>query len=433
MIMSIPKNILVIGAGPVGLATSIGFAHVGYEVKCYDIDKNRIQALKSGQCPFFEEGLQLCLTKYINRIHFMDDPAEAFSNPNIILIAVGTPLGRNNEIDMAAFWNVVNSVSENVQGDAILIIKSTVPVGTNKKVQNLFKSIHINNNIAVVSNPEFLSQGTSIEDTIYPSRIVIGCNSQWAKEQIEDLYAKFDCIKIYTTPESAELIKYEANCYLAMRVSFVNDLAVVCDLVGANVVDVIQGISLDKRIGADYFMPGIGYGGSCLPKDTVAFHGQIQKEYGHELELIEATIDINKRQCLYLCRKILAEHKSIKDKRIAVLGLSFKKGTDDIRNSLAIENIRYLSNHGAHICVWDPVSHIKGDEGFSGEIEIASTIEAAVKDADIILITAEWDEIRNTDLTMFNGKSVYDGKNLFVDKDTHSFSYTYIGGNRIKE
>ena len=219
---------------------------------------------------------------------------------------------------------------------------------------------------------------------------------------------------------------------MAMKISFVNDLATICKLIGCDIKAVLRGVTADPRIGNMYFSPGIGYGGSCLTKDTVAFHNQIQKEYGHELELIEATVDINKRQCLYLCRSIVNDFGDLVKKKIAILGVAFKKNTDDVRNSLAIDNIKFLKGNGAHITVWDPYSEQNCRSIFGDSLVYEKSLERAVADSEIVLITTDWDEIADMPLSWLDGKSVYDGKNLFLDRDVSGFDYTYIGGKRCK-
>lgn len=427
------NKILIIGTGPVGLATAIGFAHYGFNVKCYDIDTSRISLLKSGITPFYEEGLQKHLDNYSNKLSFTDNVMEAFKYAKYCFISVGTPIGNSGEIDMYAFWQAVDLVCSHIINDGIIVIKSTVPIGTNRKVKMRLAELGLQHRIDVVSNPEFLAQGTSIIDTINPSRIVIGSNSKEAQIEILRLYENCSCEKILTNPESAEMIKYESNCYLAMRLSFVNDLATTCSLVGADVQTVLRGVSSDIRIGDKYFSPSIGYGGSCFPKDTVAFHNQIQKEYGYELELIEATVDINKRQCLYLCRKIINDFGSIVGKKVAILGVAFKKHTDDVRNSLAIDNIKFLKENGACVTVWDPRAETNCRMIFADTINYEKSLECAIIENDIILIMTDWDDIINMPSHIFNGKSVYDSKNIFINNKTIEFNYTYIGGeNRRK-
>ena len=423
------QKILIIGMGPVGLSTAIGFAHVGVPVVCYDIDKRRIDKLKKGEAPFYEGGLQQYLTQYTASLTFTDSAEVAFQDTNVFFIAVGTPLGKNSSADMSAFWSVIEQIEANIRRDSIIVVKSTVPIGTNEQVIKYFARRNLPYRIEVVSNPEFLAQGTSIDDTLNATRIVIGCNNEESKVAMQKIYDKFSCEKIITTPKSAELIKYAANCYLAMRISYVNDLAVMCGLIGADVQSVLRGVALDPRIGEQYFSPSLGYGGSCFPKDTVCFHNQMQSEYGHELELIEATVDINKRQSLLLCRKIIEDNGDLFNKNICVLGLSFKQGTDDVRNSLSVDNITFLISNGANVTVWDPIAMQNGKDIFGNRITYADNIESAVNQCDIVLIATDWNAIVNAPLCLFKGKHVYDGRNCLLSRiDEIEFEYTYIGG-----
>ncbi|MBD5585701.1 MAG: UDP-glucose/GDP-mannose dehydrogenase family protein [Clostridia bacterium] len=424
------KKILIIGVGPVGLSTAIGFAHAGHELICYDIDKERIDALKNGIAPFYERDLQYTLSMHADKILFTDNLKEAFQDSNIFFICVGTPIGHNNSVDMTAIWNSIDIIAKNVKHDSTIVIKSTVPIGTNKKVVHYIDKLGLKYKIGVVSNPEFLAQGTSIQDTIKATRIVIGCNTPQLRELMLNIYDKFSGEKIVTTPESAELIKYESNCYLAMRVSFVNDLAHVCDLVGADVTSVLKGVTLDPRIGTRYFEPGLGYGGSCFPKDTICFHNQIQSEYGYEQELIEATIDINSRHVLRLCRKMMDNcGGSIMNKKVSVLGMSFKKDTDDVRNSLAVNIVSYLISNGAIVSVWDLKAMENAKKIFQDSVIYANSLDEAIAASDIIFIATDWNEIVDGPLDRFCNKSVYDGRNCFLNrKEEITFNYYYVGG-----
>jgi len=424
------KKILIIGVGPVGLSTAIGFAHAGHELICYDIDKERIDLLQNGIAPFYEKDLQYALSIHKDKIRFTDNLKEAFQDTNVFFICVGTPIGHNNSVDMTAVWSSIDIITKNVKHDSTIVIKSTVPIGTNKKVVHYIDKLGLKYKIDVVSNPEFLAQGTSIQDTIKASRIVIGCNTPQLRELMLSLYDNFSGEKIVTTPESAELIKYESNCYLAMRVSFVNDLAHICDLVGADVMSVLKGVSMDPRIGTHYFSPGLGYGGSCFPKDTICFHNQIQTEYGYELELIEATIDVNKRQPLRLCRKMMANcGDGLKNKKISILGLSFKKDTDDVRDSLAVNIVSYLVSNGSIVTVWDPKAMENAKKIFADKVTYANSLEEAICASNNIFIATDWDEIVNVSLDKFRNKNIYDGRNCYLNRQGEiNFNYYYVGG-----
>lgn len=431
--ISKPKSqnkILVIGLGPVGLSTAIGFAEWGYEVVCYDIDSKRINMLKDRKAPFVDGSLQEYLDANWNKMVFTNNVKEAFKDTNIFFLVVGTPQGTDSAVDMTAYWKAINTISEEAKQGGIIVIKSTVPVGTNTKTVQYLQNKRLGVKLSVVSNPEFLAQGTSIWDVLNPSRIVIGCSEKAQADTISELYSNVVCPKIITTPESAEIIKYESNCYLAMRVSYVNDLAMTCNNANANLEDVLRGVSLDPRIGVEYFKPGFGYGGSCFPKDTVCYHNQIQREFGHELELIQATIDINERQKLFLCREMIADHKDLNGKNILLLGVSFKKGTDEVRNSLSIGIIEFLLGNGANITAWDPVALENCKKIFGNRINYADDFNSCIKQNNIILIGTDWDDIVDISMDLLKRKSVYDGKNCLLPRKNEilDFNYTYIGG-----
>ncbi len=423
------KKITILGVGPVGLATAIGFASKNYKVTCYDISEKIINSFNAGKSPIYETNISDFIEKYKENILFTGNEKEALSNPDFVFLCVGTPCSKSGEVDMSAFWKAVECLLVNLKKDCYVIIKSTVPVGTNQRLTKYLEQCNLDITLKVISNPEFLAQGSSIVDTINASRIVIGAENQADGMAIAQLYSDFEGEKIVTTPASAEIIKYAANCYLAMRLSYINDIANVCEITNANVEDVIRGVGLDTRIGCNYFSPGFGYGGSCFPKDTVAFHTQMQIEYGYELELLQATIDINKRQSYRLSRKIVEDLKDCNIDSVTVLGATFKAGTDDIRNSIAMDNIKFLVNQGYKVCIWDYVAIDKCREVFADQVEYEYSLEKAIEKNEFILIATDWDAIGQLDVNIFNGKRVYDGKNcLLKSKKDIKFKYFYIGG-----
>lgn len=422
------ETITIVGAGCVGLATAIGFASVGLEVTCFDIDEAKIKSLKAGTPTTHEENLRESLTACAKFLHFTSRPEKALSNAEFIFIAVPTPLSEDGKADLSSFWAAVDAIFEHAANDCFIVVKSTVPLGTNAQVRKMARR-NSKFKISVVSNPEFLAQGTSIRDTIQSSRIVVGAADPEDGERVLSLYKKFNSDKLLTTPESAEMIKYASNCYLAMRVSYINDIANLCAAVGADIRDVVKGISLDPRIGGGYLSPGLGYGGSCLPKDTKSFYNQVRSEFQYDLGLMKATIDINDRQSLYLCKKIHEDSQSLSGIDVAVLGLSFKAGTDDVRNSIAVGNINYMIGNGAKVTVWDPVAMNNARMLFGNSVAYAASLEEAVKASQIILIATDWPEITQVDFSILSGKKIYDGKNCLLSrKGQINFQYTFIGG-----
>lgn len=423
-------NVLIMGMGPVGLATALGFAYFGISVECYDIDKQKIQQYINGDLPFYENNLKDFFNTHKTKLHFSNVLSKSMHLADYIFITVGTPLSTisNDGVEMRMFWSAIKDAVKCAKNQSIIVIKSTVPLGTNMRVQNYIKAQKLSKKIYVVSNPEFLAQGTSITDTICASRIVIGVNDPFCKNRMEELYSSFLSTKIYTNPISAELIKYLANSYLAMRISFFNETSNICELTNANIEDVIKGLTLDKRIGSDYCSPSIGYGGSCFPKDTFALLKQMKNGYDHKLPLIEATIDINEKQKIKLCEKIHNDCLN-KNEEIAILGLTFKPGTDDLRHSVAVENVNYLLSYGHRIVVWDPTALSKAYAIWGEKISYSSTLEDIVRRCKYIYITSKWPQIKRLALKKFHGKYVYDGSNcLLGQKEKINFKYVYLGG-----
>ena len=427
------EKIAVIGIGPVGLATALGFAIFGYDVICYDIDKLKIESYKKSYLPFYEKNLKKIFDRAKKHLTFTTSVSDALSNADFIFITVGTPYSdiADNGVEMSAFWNSVQNVINYSKRECLIILKSTVPVGTNSEVVKFIETNTYTANMHVVSNPEFLSQGSSIVDTIKASRIVIGINDNYSKEKMSKLYKNFPGKKIFTDPISAELIKYSANCYLAMRISFFNEIANMCEMTGANVEDVIYGVTHDRRIGDHYCSPSFGYGGSCFPKDTIALYKQFKSRFKYELKLVNATIAINDRQKMKLCEKIHNQCSGKLNEWIAVLGLTFKPNTDDLRYSVALDSINYFLSFGHKVVVWDPVALRIAHKYFKTKIKYCSSLETAILMSKYILISTDWPQIKNIDLSIFNGKKVFDGRNCLLKfKDSIDFEYTFIGGSK---
>lgn len=431
MIDTKDKNckIAVIGVGPVGLATALGFAVKGYKnINCYDINSGRIQQLKNNKSPFFEKDLQNYLLRFAHHLAFSDD-AEIIKNSDVYVVCVGTPSDENGQFNTSMFWQAVANVKEASTTPFILIIKSTVPIGTNVKVKKYFDKNKVHGD--VVSNPEFLAQGSLIRDTLFASRIVIGSSNKQLYRTIANLYKPYQGKFIFTTPESAELAKLASNCYLAMRISYINDIANVCELVGANIKDVQLAMGTDPRIGLNYLSPGAGYGGSCFPKDTNGLWSQLNYEYKYDIKLVKATIEINEKQSLMMCKKILNDFGTLTNLEITLIGLSFKPNTDDVRHSIAVKSIEFLLTKGAKISVWDPYAMNNAKLIFGDSIHYCKNIQEAIKKCKIILILTELEELRCLDLRELLNKNVYDGRNCFVSKKL-PFKYSYIGGSNYK-
>ncbi|WP_087064462.1 UDP-glucose dehydrogenase family protein, partial [Carnobacterium maltaromaticum] len=328
-------KIVIVGTGYVGLVTGVCLAEVGNTVVCLDIDEKKIESMKLGVSPIFEAGLEELMKKnYIeNRITYSTDYEAEYKDAEIVMIAVGTPERSDGSANLDYVRLVSKQIAESVEKDCLVVIKSTVPIGTNDDIekylrQNLKNNVHIE----IASNPEFLAQGTAVRDTLYASRIAIGVESTWAEKRLRKIYEPFKQPIIVTNRRSAEMIKYASNDFLALKISFMNDIANLCEIVGANVEDVAKGMSYDERIGGKFLNAGIGYGGSCFPKDTKALHW-LANDHDYELKTIKAAIEVNEKQKLKLVRKARKRFDNFTGLKIAVLGLTFKPGTDDMREA----------------------------------------------------------------------------------------------------
>ena len=350
-------KVAVAGTGYVGLVAGVCFAEKGQDVICVDIDEKKIKKMEEGICPIYEQDLEGMMRKNYNegRLHYTTDYKLAYKDADFIFIGVGTPERKDGSANLDYVFEVSKQIAETIEKDCIIVIKSTVPIGTNDEIEKFIKeNLKHNVNIEVASNPEFLAQGTAVRDTLNASRIVIGTESKFAEEKLLDLYKNFDAPKVLTNRRSAEMIKYASNDFLALKVSYMNDIANLCEAVGANVEDVAKGMSYDSRIGDKFLKAGCGYGGSCFPKDTKALH-YLAQQGGYELKTVKAAIEVNKNQKLILLKKARNKFKSFKNVNVAILGLTFKPGTDDLREAPSLENIPILLEEGAKIKAYDPI------------------------------------------------------------------------------
>jgi len=411
-------KITVAGTGYVGLVTAVCMAEKGHEVNCIDINKEKIEMLKSGHSPIYENGLEELMQKNKEKLHFTLDSKEAYQNAEVIFIGVGTPEKRDGSANLKYINEVVDQISEIVQQECVVVVKSTVPIGTNDKIEKKLKSK--NTKIDVVSNPEFLAQGTAVHDTLCASRIVIGAENKRAKEIMLKVYEKFDAPFVLTNRRSAEMIKYASNDFLALKISYINEIANLCEEIGANVQDVALGMGYDPRIGSKFLKAGIGYGGSCFPKDTKALHW-LSNLHDHELKTVKAAIEVNEQQKLRLIKKARKKYNSFEGLTIAVLGLTFKPDTDDLREAPSLTNIPIFLEEGAKVKAWDPVGIPNFKKIYPLEIEYCNSIEETIKDADMCFIFTEWSEIVEFDLDKYSELMkravIYDGRNIY-DNET---------------
>lgn len=430
-------NISIIGSGYVGLVTGACFAELGNKVICADNDAKKINSLKRGLIPIYEPGLEelISINTKKKRLKFTSNINEAVRSAEVIFIAVGTPSLGNGEADLTGIENVARNIATHINKYCLIVEKSTVPVETGNWVRHTIET-YIKRKIKfdVASNPEFLREGQAINDFMHPDRIVIGVESKKAKDILVNLYKPLNAPIVITDIKSAELIKHASNSFLATKISFINAISCVCDKVGADVVEVSRGIGLDKRIGEHFLDAGIGYGGSCFPKDVDAFI-HICEKLGYNFHLLKAVREINQQQKIFFLDKIKENLWIIKDKTIGVLGLSFKPNTDDIRNAPSIDIIRALLQEGAKVKVYDPQAQKKA-KGLLNKILFCKDPYDACRGSECLLIVTEWDEFKELDFLkikkLLNRPLIIDGRNIYEPKRMKCLGFTYIGMGRRK-
>lgn len=410
-------KIAVAGTGYVGLVTGVCLAEHGHNVVCVDVDEEKVAKMSKGISPIYEPGLDDLMIKNMERLTFTTDYASAYKDAEVIFIGVGTPEKKDGSANLTYVYKVAEQIAENAENDCIVVIKSTVPIGTNDKVEAFITekakdgiSIHI------ASNPEFLAQGTAVRDTLHASRIVIGAESKYAANILKEVYKDFDAPILVTNRRSAEMIKYASNDFLALKISYVNEIANLCEIVGADINDVTKGMGYDPRIGDKFLNAGIGYGGSCFPKDTKALHW-LANFNDYELKTVKAAIETNDNQKFKIIKKARKYYENLQGKKIAVLGLTFKPGTDDLREAPSLVNIPIFLDEGCEIKAWDPAGVENYKKKYPTEIIYCDSIDEAIKDADLCVIFTEWDEVKKYDITKFEklmrNPIVIDGRNCY--------------------
>ncbi|MFH0791072.1 MAG: UDP-glucose/GDP-mannose dehydrogenase family protein [Candidatus Omnitrophota bacterium] len=430
-------NISIIGSGYVGLVTGACFAELGNQVICSDNDTAKIAGIKKGRLPIYEPGLEelISINTRKKRLKFTSNIKEAVKASEIIFIAVGTPSLDNGEADLTYIENVACDIAKNMDGYRLIVEKSTVPVETGKRVKQTIET-HIKHKIKfdVASNPEFLREGSAIGDFMHPDRIVVGVESKKAKDVLVDLYKPLNAPLVVTDIKSAELIKHASNSYLAVKISFINAIARICDKVGADVVEVARGMGLDKRIGPSFLNAGIGYGGSCFPKDLDAFI-TISDKLGYNFGLLKAVKEINQLQKDFFLEKLKDKLWIIKNKTIGILGLSFKPNTDDIRNAPSLDIIQALLSEGAKIKAYDPSAMEKAKGQLKG-VKFCQHPYSVSKDSDCLLIITEWDEFKELDFLkikrLLKRPLIIDGRNIYDPQVMKRLGFTYVGIGRGK-
>jgi UDPglucose 6-dehydrogenase len=435
-------KIAVAGSGYVGLVAGVCFAETGHQVTCVDIDENKVNLMKAGVSPIYEADLEELMQKnYVSgRIDYTTDYKSAYKDADAIFIGVGTPEQPDGSANLSYIATVARQIAETIEKDCLVVVKSTVPVGTNDKVEQFIKDFLVNDvRVEVASNPEFLAQGTAVQDTLHASRVIIGTNSKWAEDMLMKIYEPFNLPMVSVSRRSAEMVKYASNDFLALKISYMNDIANLCELVGANIQDVAKGMSFDERIGSKFLNAGIGFGGSCLPKDTKALD-YLARQNGYELKTVKAAIDVNREQKTMLYKKACSRLITFNGLKVAVLGLTFKPGTDDLREAPSLENVPLLLEQGAAIYAFDPAGKDNFEKRFpegkngKGNIIYVESVQDAIDGANVCFIFTEWGEVKAVTpedyKNLMKTPLVYDGRNIYGAKEMKKAGVEYYSIGR---
>ena len=429
-------NVSIIGTGFVGVVSAAVYASFGNTVIGLDIDPQKIEKLKQGTVPFFEPGLSELLVEQqqAGNLHFTTDYNEAISNADVIILAVGTPSSSDGQVDLRFVFSASEYLAQFLKKDAIVVVKSTVPPGTLPKVKAIIEEKAGHNQFYLASLPEFLKEGTAVQDTLHPDRVVIGATEPEVFERLSALHAPLNAEIVKLSPESAQMAKYASNAYLANRITFINQIADLCEHNGADIQDVIKAMGFDKRIGHHYWYPGMGYGGSCFPKDVKEL-AAYSRSVGQELNLLNQLNRLNEERIPLLMKKYETAVGGWSGKKVAVLGLSFKPDTDDMREAPAVKVIPILAQAGATVVGYDPKA-VPNTKYFIPEfpnVKYTENIHEALKDVDVVLVLIEWTEIIQYDLSTIRRETpqwVVDTRNQFDAEKVNSLGYTYIGTGR---
>ena len=432
-------HISIIGTGYVGLVTGACFSEFGVVVTCVDKDKKKIEALQQGQVPFYEPGLEELVKRNVKqgRLKFTTNIGKAVEEALVVFIAVGTPPRGDGSADLSYIDNVAREIAESIKSYKVIVTKSTVPVGTGEQIRKTI-SLNLKETIDfdMFSNPEFLREGSAIEDFLRPNRVVLGADSQQAIAIMKDLYRPLYLIEtpfVISNIETAELIKYASNSFLAVKISFINEIACLCEKVGANVTMVARGMGLDGRIGPKFLHAGAGFGGSCFPKDTKALLN-IASSHNIDLGIVDSAIRANEKQIKMMAEKIRLAFDDIKGKTVAILGLAFKPNTDDIREAPAIHIIQDLLHHGANIRTYDPVA-MDNTKATIHDITYCNDAYDACRGADAVVIVTEWNQFRNLDMQKIKDLTenhyFFDLRNIYDPEKMKAWGFMYYSVGRI--
>ena len=429
-------KLVMVGTGYVGLVSGACFAEFGFETVCVDKDKSRIEKIEKGNCPFFEPSMDDLLIKHSQKtklLSFTTSLAEAMQNANIVFITVGTPSRRiEDEADLTAVWDVSHEIAKNIKSYCVIVIKSTVPVGTTKKIQKIIESKISSQNFDVVSNPEFLREGSAINDFMRPDRVVIGTESEKSEKIMRELYRPLKLNEtpiVSTTIETSEVIKYASNSFLATKIGFINQVADLCEAVGANIQDVAKAMGIDKRIGSKFLHAGPGYGGSCFPKDVKAFKATAKK-FNIDFSILDAVNSSNENRPQMIVKKILDTRKFDSNSSIALLGLSFKPNTDDIRDSTSLKIAAILQKNNIKINCYDPVA-MDNALKHNKTLNFFDSVYDACEGVNAIIIGTEWNEFRALNFTKIKEKIkeaiIFDLRNIYRSAELEELGFSYYG------
>lgn len=435
------KSICVIGTGYVGLVTGACFADLGNHVTCVDIDPAKVEMLRRGQMPIYEPGLEEIVVRNhrAGRLNFTTSYAEGLDGAGFVFISVDTPAGVEGDANMNNFRLAAETIAQHLDHEAVIINKSTVPIGTGEWVTQIIQRANGRVSFSVVSNPEFLREGAAVQDFMHPDRVVLGSTDEDAAKRVAELYATFKCPVIITDLATAEMVKYASNAFLATRISFINEIANICDKLGADVKVVSQGMGLDKRIGSAYLDAGLGYGGSCFPKDLKALEWMASFHGAHP-QLLRAVMEINRDQRRTVVHRLRDLLGTLDGRTIGLLGLSFKPGTDDVRDAPALEIARMLQSTGAIVRGYDPAAMERAVKVLPG-LEVCASAYAVADGADALVICTEWNEFKQLDMEKVRGLLRYpvvvDGRNIYDPEQMRRLGFLYYGigraGSRVSD
>ena len=434
-------QIAMIGTGYVGLVSGACFSEFGFNVTCVDKNENKISQLKSNKMPIYEPGLDVLVKKNqdAGRLSFTTDLNRTVADADVVFIAVGTPTRRGDgHADLSYVFDAAEEIAEYISGYTVIVTKSTVPVGTGKKIFKIIRQKRSDLKFDVASNPEFLREGSAINDFMRPDRVVVGVMGEEAKNVLEKIYSPLNLIETpiqFTDLETAELIKYAANAFLAVKISYINQIADLCEKVGADVHDVAKGMGMDKRIGAKFLHPGPGFGGSCFPKDTIALV-KTAEQVGGQISIVKEVVSYNQERKLSMAQRIISQLRTgIKNKKVSILGLAFKPETDDMRDSPALEIISELYSKGANIIAYDPAAMNEAKSFFQDKVVFAEDSENCIRGADVCVIITEWNEFRAISASKFsdlmNGNVVVDLRNIYSPDEMRGAGLNYSSIGRV--